>query len=337
MKVLLRIDASARHAGSHSRDLAQHFESQWLAQYPGARVISRDLAKSPLPHLSAETIEAFLGLHSRGTATSDELINELIQADHLLINTPIYNFGAPSSLKAYLDQVVRFGKTFTKNEEGYRGLLEGKTATILLTCGGPTRAGNDFLSDGLKRVLRFIGIQDIDLIALEGTALDAREVEARSRTARREIDLLFGIADPAIWAGDFSQDDQQQINRLRDGQRKAILKSDAAQYAELCADDVQLMVPGHPPVRGKAALHETEEKLFRSTRFESFRKRPIRIERGGELAVETGMQFVESANPLIQQGIAAERQKYTHIYRRTDRGWRFAVLMSNDCGNGHHG
>ncbi len=128
MKTLLRIDASIRINGSNTRILTDYFQSQWLSNNPGGKVIHRCLASSPLPHVSDQTIKAFQhsDQQSSGRTLSDTLIDELKRADHLLIGRPLYNLTLPSTLKAYFDHIVRPGLTFEVQQGNYRGLLNGK-------------------------------------------------------------------------------------------------------------------------------------------------------------------------------------------------------------------
>src|SRR5690606_21926297 len=110
----------------------------------------------------------------------------------------------------------------------------------------------------------------------------------------------------------------------------AIMAADSEAYAALCADDIQLMVPGHDIVSGKEAFIEAELKLFQKARFEKFTKMPVKVERQGDFAVETGRQdVVMKTKGAAQEGVFAAKQKYLHIYRLTSDGWRYAVLMSN--------
>src|SRR5262245_46329995 len=126
---LLRIDASARTEGSHSRTLADGVQARWLKAHPHGRVIRRDLAVAPQAHIEAATIQGFYTPPEQmtpelraATAQSDELIAELKAAHTVLIAAPIYNFSIPSSLKAWIDQVVRIGHTFAYQDGQFTGL-----------------------------------------------------------------------------------------------------------------------------------------------------------------------------------------------------------------------
>lgn len=191
---LLRIDASARQEGSHSRQLADAVEATWLARHPNGRVLRRDLATQPLPHIAAATIQGFYtppGQHSaelrEATAMSDTLIAELKSADLLLISAPIYNFGVPSALKAWIDQVVRIGHTFAYENGNFSGLVPTPRAVLTLAYGaagyqGPL-AAMDHLKPYLVSLLGFLGIADVRVVATEATTADPETVERNVRAA----------------------------------------------------------------------------------------------------------------------------------------------------------
>lgn len=182
MSTLLRIDCSPRIAPSHSRRLADFIESKWIANHPEGHIQYRDLAKSEIPHISNETISAFqsqpegmtLALKD-ASALSDELVKELKSADEILISSPLYNLSSPSVLKAYIDQVVRSGHTFTVKPDGsYEGLLKGRRVYLALVMGAHyTQASHrpsDFQQAYLKAILSVIGLEVSRVFSLEGTA-----------------------------------------------------------------------------------------------------------------------------------------------------------------------
>ena len=181
MNTILRIDASPRVHGSYTRELADYFEHNWLQTNPDDCFIARDLAKDTIPHLTEDAIMGFNtnpDFHNQKmkqeTALSDLLINELIAADILLLSSPIYNFNVPSSLKAYIDHVVRLGRTFTLNRfNEHQGLVEGKQAYVITACGlcseKQTNELYNYFYLYLQNILKFIGIKSIHLISLEGT------------------------------------------------------------------------------------------------------------------------------------------------------------------------
>lgn len=183
MSTLLRIDASARFEASVSREVAEAFETRWRADHPNGLVIRRDLAKTPVEHIREETIrgfytpeEQFTAELEAATALSDELIAELTEADTLLVSTPIYNFTVPSSLKAWIDQVTRIGVTFGFDpERGLYGLVEGKRAVVVAALGLPYQdtplQQKDHLRTYLTMWLNFLGISEVEVIAVEGTSV----------------------------------------------------------------------------------------------------------------------------------------------------------------------
>lgn len=201
MKKLLRIDCSSRVEGSHSRALANYFEKTWKIANPTGQIIKRDLLKQQLPHIQNKTIEGFYtpiehqdSETRKATALSDELIAELKSVDELLISTPLYNLNVPSNLKAYIDQVVRIGHTFTTNEKGFYGLLENKTAHIITVKGGLYKdtpmAQFDFQDHYLKAILGFIGITVKELFSMEGTS-DENVINENREGVYQLIDNLF--------------------------------------------------------------------------------------------------------------------------------------------------
>ena len=193
MHTLLRIDSSSRHDGSWSRRIGDDL----VAHLAPERTIRRDLATMPAPHISLATVGAFFsdpathGPEDRqATALSDALIAEIEAADDILITVPMYNFGVPSALKAWIDQVVRIGRTFRFDGESFAGLLQGKRAFVVIAYGAAGYAGDfrpaDFVAPYLNFVLNFIGITDVTVIPVEGINMgqgDTAEAEARARIA----------------------------------------------------------------------------------------------------------------------------------------------------------
>jgi len=340
MRTLLRIDASARVAGSQSRGLADHFQERWSAAHPDGRVIVRCLARDPVPHLDTATIAAFHaapppdeGRGAAAAALSDSLIAELESADDMLVSSALYNLGLPSVLKAYFDYVVRSGRTFIMDGGGYRGLLSGKSAFVVAARGGVPSPGqaDDFQTPYLRAILSFVGIASIEVIPLDGTAAEEPVRSQCEQNARAHVDRLFARPSEPAWIGAFTSQDRREIGALRAAQAAAIERGDAEAYGQICSDDIALMIPGRDIISGRERFVACEQALFRSSRFASFRKTPERVERSGDLAVETGRQEVTTAGTSDAAGVSAARQKYTHVFRRTAEGWRFAVLMSNAC------
>lgn len=198
MKTLLRIDASAQRAGSHSRALADHYETRWEAAHPRGRIIRRDLAADPLPHLDEATVSVFhaggdpgAGPVPPGIVLSDTLIAELRAADHVVVSSATYNFGITSSLKAWIDHVVRFGHTIARGEKGVSGLLGGRSACLLTARGGNPDTSPEFLSPTVLAVFQYIGFSRVDWISLEGTKIPDGRFEERVAAARSAVNALF--------------------------------------------------------------------------------------------------------------------------------------------------
>lgn len=188
MKTILHLSASIFGEGGQSSRLATEF----VAAQPGARVIARDLARSPVPHLDAERFGAFLSkpevrtpAQQRVLDESDALIAELKQAETLVLGLPMYNFGVPSQLKAYFDHVARAGTTFKYTDKGSVGLLTGKKAYVFAARGG-LYAGTpkDTQTAYVRDFLAFLGITDVQFIYAEGLAI-SEAAKTRSLAAAR--------------------------------------------------------------------------------------------------------------------------------------------------------
>jgi FMN-dependent NADH-azoreductase len=177
MATLLKIDVSTRGAVSISRSLSSRFLEQWRRVHINGHVIERDIATTELPFLEFPWIVANFSKPSARTDEqrallkfSNDLVEELQEADQFLIATPMYNFGIPAKLKAYIDHIVRAGITFKTNSDGsYTGLLSGKKATVIIasageyTPGAPAE-GLDTLKPYLREILGFIGVTDVTFL-----------------------------------------------------------------------------------------------------------------------------------------------------------------------------
>ncbi|MCJ8170047.1 FMN-dependent NADH-azoreductase [Atopomonas sediminilitoris] len=199
MSKLLIVQSSARQEGSVSRELTQRFTDQWLTQQPHAQVVVRDLAQEPLPHLDLDLLAAWTqprdtlsDTQQHALARSDAAIAELQAADVLLLAVPMYNFGIPSTLKAWLDHVARAGVTFKYTEQGPVGLLTGKRAVVLTARGG-VHAGqaSDHQEGYLKFVLGFLGIHDVQFIHAEGQSMGEQAAAQGVRQAQAELASLI--------------------------------------------------------------------------------------------------------------------------------------------------
>ncbi len=203
MKTILRIDSSSRTDGSHSRELADYFQTIWQKKNPQDQIIIRDIVKNPCPHISNLAIAGFQSSPEKLTpemkaeiALSDELITELLTSDILLISVPMYNFSVPSSLKAWIDQIVRIEKTFAYDGTSFSGLLTGKKAYIICTygAGGYTNGGSfssfNFLEPYLNSLLSFLGFEEIQFFNLEAT-VDKSSITQNTDLIKQTIDQVI--------------------------------------------------------------------------------------------------------------------------------------------------
>jgi FMN-dependent NADH-azoreductase len=196
MKTLLQLNSSIFSSGGHSSQLADGFVSRWRSKNLAAQIIVRDLVKDPLPHLDAPRVSAFFTPPDARTAEqrvyvaeSDALINELKQSDVIVIGLPMYNFGIPSTLKAYFDQIARAGVTFRYTRTGAEGLLKGKKAYVLATRGGLyAGTARDSQTHYVRDFLNFLGVADVTFVYAEGLNMgegvkDRALADARQRRA----------------------------------------------------------------------------------------------------------------------------------------------------------
>lgn len=183
MSNILTVYSSVAGEQSSSKELANF----WLAQQTEAKIVELDLSKIDVPHLTAERVEAFYTPTEQLTlqqqedlSLSNKWVEQLEQADTLVIAVPLYNFGVPSTLKAWFDHIARAGVTFKYGENGPEGLLKGKKAVIVASRGGKYKdSGFDFQMPFIKQFLGFIGIEAVSVIYAEGLAM-GDEVKAQS-------------------------------------------------------------------------------------------------------------------------------------------------------------
>jgi FMN-dependent NADH-azoreductase len=201
MTTLLHINSSVRNEGSISRQLTAEFIQKWHAAHPGDKVIERDLAASPIPHLNEETMGAFFTpadsrspVQAEAVRLSDQLVSEVQQADVIVIGAPMYNFSVSSGLKAWIDHVARAGVTFKYTSEGPVGLLQNKKVYVVTSRGGVYSQGAgkamDFHETYLRGVLGFIGLTDITFIHTEGLARGEQAVQEAVCQSRDAIDAI---------------------------------------------------------------------------------------------------------------------------------------------------
>ncbi len=202
MPTLLYVNSSARSAGSVSRQLSAEFVQRWLKANPSGRLIERNLTAEPIPHIDEELLGAFFTEPTQRTPEqqgiirlSDELIDELFAADVIVIAAPMYNFSIASTLKAYLDHVIRSGRTFKPSETGTAGLLPAGKRVVVFTARGWTYSDEpaksmDFHETYLRAVLGFIGLSEVEFVHTEGLALGPETAAKAVEATRSAIPCL---------------------------------------------------------------------------------------------------------------------------------------------------
>ncbi|HVU24184.1 MAG TPA: NAD(P)H-dependent oxidoreductase [Opitutus sp.] len=197
---LLVIDASPRGDRSHSRKLGEEFLALWRAAHPEGRAVVRDIGRTPPPFLTEAWVEgAFTPAAEHSPAARDAIaasnayVDELLAADQIVITTPMHNLSFPAALKAWIDQIVRVGRTFAKTADGFAGLAAHKRVLVIVASGSDYRPGTpggayNFIESYLRTILGFIGIADIRFIYAHSLNGDAREqVLAEARAALLEL------------------------------------------------------------------------------------------------------------------------------------------------------
>lgn len=191
---ILKVNSSANTNQSRSRELTSKLAEK-LASLSDGTIIERDLTKG-LSFINNEMLQVYYTPENELSAAervilepSDKLVNELISSDIIVFGVPMYNFGIPGTLKTYIDQICRLGKTFATNPTGFEGLLKDKTAYIVITTGGtPINGPDDFITAYLRRVLNFIGITNMHFFALD--KFDKAEAAQQKQFIFEQIDQL---------------------------------------------------------------------------------------------------------------------------------------------------
>jgi len=198
MTTILQLNNSLFSDDGHSSRLADEFVGRLRSGRPDARVIRRDLAHDPVPHLDRDTFSAALTAppertaeQARLAAPADTLVEELLAADTLVLGVPVYNFLVPSTQKAWFDHVARAGTTFRYTENGPEGLVDGTRAYVFVTSGGryaDTEA--DFAARYVRHMLGFLGIDQVTVVRAEGLAMGEDSSRQAIAEAREHIDRL---------------------------------------------------------------------------------------------------------------------------------------------------
>jgi FMN-dependent NADH-azoreductase len=196
---LLQINASINNDSGQSSRLANQFVETFRARDPHAKVVVRDVAAAePVPHLTAERFGAFITKSEERSAAqhavvaySDALIEEIKQADVVVIGLPMYNFGVPSQLKAYFDHIARAGVTFAYTEKGPVGKLTGKKVYVFAARGGQySGTPLDTQTGYVRDFLAFLGMTDVQFVYAEGLAISPQSKEAGLAKAAAHIARL---------------------------------------------------------------------------------------------------------------------------------------------------
>jgi len=201
---LLRIDSSALGDASVSRALTTAIVDAQRRADPAVRIVERDLTSAPPDHLTPQLIEVVKlgkteGLDDRQraeVALIDTLVGELLAADVVVIGAPMYNFGIPSQLKAWIDRIAQAGRTFSYGPDGPVGLATGKRVIIASSRGGqyagkPIEQALDHQEAYLRAVLGFLGMTDVTVVRAEGLSMGPDVKTAAVNAALAQIDTLF--------------------------------------------------------------------------------------------------------------------------------------------------
>lgn len=181
MSTLLHVNSSPLYGRSVSRTLSDAFVEQWKTSHPAGKVIERDLTSTVIPPINAEWVGAVYTPENVQTAEqkqlltlSDSLLAELAEADEYVFGVPMHNFGVPSALKLWVDQIARVGKTFSYADGAPKGLLTGKKATFIIATGGiydaqTQMASFNFVEPYLRTLFGFLGVTDATFLTAGGT------------------------------------------------------------------------------------------------------------------------------------------------------------------------
>jgi FMN-dependent NADH-azoreductase len=202
MPTLLVVTASPRGDRSVSRALTSTFAELWAQRHPADRILLRDVGHHPVPHVTEPWVvgsfappDAQTAESRAAIAVSDSLVEEFLFADRFVFGVPMYNFNVPSTFKAYIDQIVRPGKTFGVGPAGYEGLVKSKKGLFITSSGGSYTPGSaaaalNFQEPYLRAVFGFIGLTDLKFIAAESLNQGedaARQSREKAENALREL------------------------------------------------------------------------------------------------------------------------------------------------------
>jgi FMN-dependent NADH-azoreductase len=206
MSTVLVLNSSALGEASVSKQLVRDTVSRLRSQDPSLRVVTRDIGENPIPHLTIasanalRTAEPSNPAEAAAQALSNELIAEVSAADIVIIGAPMYNFGIPSTLKAWFDHVLRAGVTFRYSAAGPEGLMKGKRAIVVMSRGGFYSEGPAQVMDSqephLRTLLGFIGITDVSFVRAEKLAFGPEARDEAIGAAHAELKRLAQVQLP---------------------------------------------------------------------------------------------------------------------------------------------
>lgn len=187
-----------RSAATGEASVSNALIDAYLAANPGAEVVERDLDSDPVPHVTSASLAGIGRQAPEGAdfaetrALQDTLIGEVFAADVIVIGLPLYNFGMPSTLKAWFDYIARAGTTFQYTEKGPEGLVTGKKAVIAQARAGKydDAAGFPFAVAHTKALLGFIGVSDVEVVTAEGLAFGPEAAATAVADAKTRIAAL---------------------------------------------------------------------------------------------------------------------------------------------------
>jgi FMN-dependent NADH-azoreductase len=192
---LLHLDSSLLGQASASRELSAAIVARWQDALPGLEVRYRDLAADPIPHLSASDLAK---ADPVAAEAAERVLQDFLAADVIVLGAPMYNFGVPSTLKAWIDRVAVAGRTFRYTEKGPQGLAGGKKVVVASSRGGLHRGQpSDFVEPYLRQVFGFLGIEDIEFVTAEGLAYSPAHRERAMAEAHAAIPAPMAYAQAA--------------------------------------------------------------------------------------------------------------------------------------------
>jgi FMN-dependent NADH-azoreductase len=187
---LLHLDSSILGENSASRALSSAIVARWRHDLAGIEILHRDLAgEHALPHLDADSLAK---ADPTEAARSARVLQEFLDADVIVIGAPMYNFGIPSQLKAWIDRIAVAGKTFRYSAEGPQGLAGGKKVVVAATYGGmhPAESGRNFVEPYLRQVFALLGIDDVEFVGAHGLNVSPEQRALSLENAQARIDAL---------------------------------------------------------------------------------------------------------------------------------------------------